>query len=205
MREIPSHLLAAVYASSHVFARHDPVLCVSSNYQNLPTEKLWRLAYEGIYDDIHRAQLATLQTVLLYLQKPPLEGVTALADTPFHRSWISLLACLATTLGLNLDCRCWPIPLWERRLRRRLWWAVYTETTWHSLLMGLPHPIGDEEWDVSPLDESDFVIDHLVLPNLESYNTSSASRSPCFYCHKGHEFVSLASLTVIAYDIYRNL
>lgn len=64
---------------------------------------------------------------------------------------------LASSLGLHIECRMWGIPAWEKRLRRRLWWAVYAEDKWRSLLMGRPPYIRREEWDVSALDAGDFV------------------------------------------------
>jgi hypothetical protein len=50
------------------------------------------------------------------------------------------------------------IPTEEKQLRARLWWAVYTEDKWLSLLMGRPPYISDNEWDVALLEESDFSI-----------------------------------------------
>lgn len=50
----------------------------------------------------------------------------------------------------------WAIPSWEKRLRKRIWWAVYAEDKWRSLLMGRPPYIHQQEWDIEPLDPSDF-------------------------------------------------
>jgi hypothetical protein len=35
---------------------------------------------------------------------------------------------------------------------------LYTEDKWLSLLMGRPPYISEDEWDVSPLEESDFSV-----------------------------------------------
>jgi hypothetical protein len=67
-----------------------------------------------------------------------------------------MMVGLATSLGLQFECRPMGMPLWERRVRRRLWWAVYSEDKWRSLLMGRPPYIRRDEWDVTDLDEADF-------------------------------------------------
>ena len=41
-------------------------------------------------------------------------------------------------------------------MRKRIWWAVYAEDKWRSLLMGRPPYIHPQEWDIEDLDASDF-------------------------------------------------
>lgn len=150
--------------------------------------------------------LAVLQTILLCLQDTRREGLSpAIADIPSHRNLLTLAASTATLLGLHLDCRTWPIPAWEKRLRRRLWWIVYSESTWRSLFIGFPHPIPHDEWSVSPLDDSDFLIGGLFLPSEESPSTEAAMLRPCPFCHKGQDFKFLATLATIAHDVYSSL
>lgn len=158
LEKIPVHLLAAVYASALPFAAHDDYLCVLSTYNSTPVDRLWRLVYERLAEEIHTPHLSVLQAGLLYLHKPLLDDSrSATADTPFIWSWVGSMVGLASSLGLHIECRMWGIPAWEKRLRRRLWWAVYAEDKWRSLLMGRPPFIRREEWDVSELDAGDFV------------------------------------------------
>lgn len=63
---------------------------------------------------------------------------------------------LAYNLGLHLECKMMGIPTKEKRLRRRLWWAVFVEDKFMSLLMGRPPYIRKDEWDVGKLDQPDF-------------------------------------------------
>lgn len=156
--QIPVHLLAAVYASALPFAGHDDYLCVLNTYNSTPVDRLWRIVYELLAEEIHTPHLSALQAGLLYIHKPLVdESRCATADTPFVWSWVGSMVGLACSLGLHIECRMWGIPAWEKRLRRRLWWAVYAEDKWRSLLMGRPPLIRREEWDVSELDAADFV------------------------------------------------
>ncbi|KAJ5989743.1 hypothetical protein N7522_009950 [Penicillium canescens] len=157
--KVPIHLLAGIYASAFQFVAHDDYLCVLSTYHASPVETLWRMVYELISEEIHSPRLAVLQAALLYIhQQPRDEARLTTADTPFLWSFVGQIVGLACSLGLHIECRMWGIPAWEKRLRRRLWWAVYAEDKWRSLLMGRPPYIHPDEWDVSELDEGDFLV-----------------------------------------------
>ncbi|KAL4966694.1 uncharacterized protein BDV14DRAFT_188870 [Aspergillus stella-maris] len=157
IQTIPVHLLAAIYASALPFVKFDEWLSIAYAYQPPPTAQLWCLALDLIMEELHAPHLSVLQAGILYLHKP-LESSqqAAQADTAFLWSFVGTMVGLASSLGLQLECRPMGMPLWERRVRRRLWWAIYSEDKWRSLLMGRPPYIRKEEWDVSDLDESDF-------------------------------------------------
>ena len=142
------HLLAAIYASALPFAAHDDYLCVLQTYSAPPAHRLWRLVYELVAEEIHTPHLAVLQAAVLYLHRPLDDAQASRADTPFVWSWVGSLVGLAESLGLHIECRMWGIPAWEKRLRRRLWWAVYAEDKWRSLLLGRPPYIHAGEWDI---------------------------------------------------------
>lgn len=157
--KIPTHLLAAIYASSLIFCPYDDHLCVSNVYTRPSTAKMWRLVYEETIREIHTPHLSVVQAALLYLHKPRTEARSAAADTPFHWSFMGVILGLSSSLALHLDCQDWLIPPWEKRLRRRLWWMIYVEEKWRSLLGGFPTLISDDQWDVSELTKDDFFID----------------------------------------------
>ncbi|KAL4784146.1 fungal-specific transcription factor domain-containing protein [Aspergillus varians] len=157
LQTIPVHLLAALYASALPFAKFDDWLSIVHAYQPPPTAQLWRLTIDLILEEIHTPHLSVLQAGLLYLHKPwESSQEAAIADPPFVWSFVGMMVGLATSLGLQLECRPMGMPLWERRMRRRLWWAIYSEDKWRSLLMGRPPYIREDEWDVTDLDEADF-------------------------------------------------
>ncbi|KAL4762781.1 uncharacterized protein BDW70DRAFT_166586 [Aspergillus foveolatus] len=156
VQTIPVHLLAALYASALPFAKYDEYLSIIYAYQAPPATQLWRLTLDLILEEIHRPHLSVLQAGLLYLHKPCESAqAAALASTPFIWSFVGLMVGLAMSLGLQLECRPMGIPFWERRIRRRLWWAIYSEDKWRALLMGRPPYINEYEWDVTDIDEAD--------------------------------------------------
>ncbi|KAJ5601224.1 hypothetical protein N7510_010758 [Penicillium lagena] len=190
LAKVPVLLLAAIYAAAFPFVAHDDYLCVLNTYNASPVEMLWRMVYEIISEEIHTPHLAVLQAALLYLHKKPVGEVQyTMADTPFIWSFVGQIVGLACSLGLHIECRMWGISPWEKRLRRRLWWAVYAEDKWRSLLMGRPPYIHPAEWDVSELDEGDF----LVGPR---YGFSTCA------CDTEIPFRYLVNLCQIAEEIY---
>lgn len=107
---------------------------------------------------------------------------------------------LATSLGLHIDCEDWCIPAWERRLRRRLWWIVYSEEKWRSLLVGQPSLISREQWDVSDLKDEDFILVEEFPESVGSPATVAISKDGVNALH----FRWLANLALIADDVYQS-
>lgn len=191
----PVHLLAAVYASALPFAAHDDYLCVLNTYSPPPADRLWRMVYELVAEEIHTPHLAVLQAALLYLHKPMDESRASTADTPFVWSWVGSIVGLAESLGLHIECRMWGVPAWEKRLRRRLWWAVYAEDKWRSLLLGRPTYIHQGEWDVSELDDADFLFHARGASSSSSAVQTTQDPVPFRY---------LVDLSRIAEEIYES-
>ncbi|PLB45786.1 fungal-specific transcription factor domain protein [Aspergillus steynii IBT 23096] len=194
LERTPVHLLAAIYASALPFAAHDDYLCVLQTYSAPPAHRLWRLVYELVAEEIHTPHLAVLQAAVLYLHRPLDDAQASRADTPFVWSWVGSLVGLAESLGLHIECRMWGIPAWEKRLRRRLWWAVYAEDKWRSLLLGRPPYIHAGEWDVAELDDADFL--------YHARGTASAASAGVTGTLDPVPFRYLVDLSAIAEQIY---
>ncbi|KJZ73953.1 hypothetical protein HIM_06621 [Hirsutella minnesotensis 3608] len=161
LESLPVHLLAALYGSALPFVVNDDQLAVLHMYDQLPLDRVWRVVYRSLHDQLHRPRLSVLQAALLYLHKTASDrGRYAASDTAFVWSFMGTVVGLAHSLGLHLECRMFGVPAWEKRQRRRLWWAVYIEDKWLALLMGRPPYIRQDEWDVSALDDADFDIHH---------------------------------------------
>lgn len=157
--KIPTHLLAAIYGAALPFALEDDHLSLLTVYEKLPVSRIWRIAFELIVDELSKPRLSILQAALLYVHKQLHDRQSyAVADTAFTWSFMGMVVGLAHSLGLQLDCCLFGIPTQEQRIRRRLWWAVYIEDKWLSLLLGRPPYIRPSEWDVTGLEDSDFVI-----------------------------------------------
>ncbi|CAK7222514.1 hypothetical protein SCUCBS95973_004867 [Sporothrix curviconia] len=208
LEKVPTYLLAATYAAAAPFLRYDPVLCVSSLSSSMAgiTDMLWTMAYDAILQRLSGGEaggLAILQTILIYLQRPMADNRPAHVDNN-SASWFLVATAVqsAFKLGLHMDCRAWPgLPPWEKRLRRRLWWVVYSETIFRSLLAGNPNPIHNDQWDVAVLDDADFVIDGLQIPSEETASRVPALQEPCRFCHAGYDFLFIASLACIANQV----
>ena len=167
LERVPLHLLAAIYGSALHYVSEDEHLSVWHSQTSPSTDAIWRLVYEELQEDIHQSQLSVVQATLLYLHKDPSDdGRHSLSDTPFVWSWVGKLVGLTTALGLHTTCSMWAIPSWEKRLRKRIWWAVYAEDKWRSLLMGRPPYIHPQEWDIEDLDASDFRSSSVDKPDI---------------------------------------
>ena len=189
LERCPLHLLGAMYALALRYVPYDKHLAVWYSQTSLSTDALWRFVYEELQEQIHQPSLSVVQAALLYLHKEPADDKRhSLTDTPFTWSWTGKLVGLTTSLGLHTECSMWAIPSWEKRLRRRLWWAVYAEDKWRSLLMGRPPYIHWQEWDVEELDPSYFVSASADIPQDE--------RIP---------FQSFIALTLIAESVQESL
>ncbi|RFU34250.1 hypothetical protein B7463_g2069, partial [Scytalidium lignicola] len=199
LERVPTHLLAAIYASSLIYCPHDDYLCVSNVYSQPSAAKIWRIAYEEIFREIHTPHLSLVQAMLLYLQKPRTGQSNVASDTPFHWSLMSMLMALSTSLALHLDCHEWNIPPWEKRLRRRLWWMVYVEEKWRCLLGGYPSLISSDQWDVSELTEEDFIGDA-----VDDFDKPVPIDGGGRVFESGVRFRHLAQLSLISEEVYRS-
>ncbi|KAF9880820.1 hypothetical protein CkaCkLH20_01862 [Colletotrichum karsti] len=183
---LPTCLMAAMYGHTLPFCVFDDKLCVDV-YTPPSADHLFKLAWMAALSQYHTPSLATVQTMLLLIQRRPTNK--HVADTPFKWVMLADTVALAQCLGLNLDPMDWSIPQWEKRLRRRLGWAVYVQDRWLSLNFGRSSHIQDCDWDVSPLTTSDFG------------DASALSDQPPVSYH----FLHLASLTEIVSKIQQNM
>lgn len=95
------------------------------------------------------------QSCLLLLQR--LNDDRYIMDTVFRWSLQGWTVSLVQGLGLSADCSNWGgLSSWEKRLRRRLWWAVYVADKWSFVSAGLSSHIKNEDFDVMPLTIRDF-------------------------------------------------
>lgn len=159
LSRMPTHLLAAVYGSSLPFVSDDDHLAMFALYEKPSISKIWWIVYQLIQEEIHAPKLSVVQAALMYIHKPLKDyNSHAVADTPFTWSFVGTVVGLAHSLGLQLECGMMGLPAWEKRLRRRLWWALYIEDKFLSLMLGKPPYLRSSEWDVVELNDNDFTI-----------------------------------------------
>jgi hypothetical protein len=109
--------------------------------------KLEDIAFRTLQAVAQRPKLSTVQAGLLLLQRP---------QTGYSWMLTAQLVAIGQDLGLHLDNTYWRIPNWERRLRKRLAWALYCQDIWSALVYGRPPQIHASNWSVQPVTSNDF-------------------------------------------------
>jgi hypothetical protein len=173
-------LIAGICATSVPFMLYDEEL-----YDVLPRPpsrpQLYRLCWLGITQELHAPTLATVQACLMLQHHLPANPV--LSDTAFKWSLNSITVSVAQTVGLHRNPLQWTlVPLQERFLRQRLWWAVWTMDQWLALSRGMPVLINDQDADVP----------HLL---------AQTNRDPSVSDLTANHFERLTNLTLILSDI----
>lgn len=146
-RELTAPLLASIYALSIQWWDFHPKLIGFSKPDVV--QQLNEIAYRTFFQMIERPKLSIVQTGLLMLQ----------CRSEYPNNWVlcSALVALCEELGLGIDCQDWKLPRWERGLRRRLAWAVWTQEKWTALVESRnSHLILGRNWMVKLLTEDDF-------------------------------------------------
>ncbi len=196
---LPLALRAALYASAVPFMIYDDYLSTMLDVVPLSTQSLYRMAWTVITHEIHTPHLSTLQACLLLLQRDNVDQFVQWS--PFQLSLVAWTVSLAQSLGLSTDCSTWRgIPPWEKRLRRRLWWATYVLDKWTLLTSGIASHIKDEDFDVLALSVADFASDAAGIssrPHDQNPRPGDGDASSAF----GH-FSHLVWLTTILSDIH---
>jgi hypothetical protein len=106
------------------------------------------------------------------------------AGTPMKNSWhfLGIAISMAQTLGLHRDCTSYPVlDLRTKRLRKRIWWCLYTQDRLQGLEQRRQPRIRDGEYDVPMLSTEDFEI----------------ARDPEHETHLAELFISKTKLALI--------
>ncbi|CZR60691.1 uncharacterized protein PAC_10587 [Phialocephala subalpina] len=154
---IPASLRGVIYGLGCALWTQDPAL---KHAPPISQSELFEHAHAALNRELDSPKLATLQTCLLILHEQP----DASGTTESPRIWT--LACQATgcaqSVGLHQDPTNWKIPHWEKKLRKKLWWATYVTDLWTSICHGQTPHIVDGTWDTSDLDINDLMSDEDV-------------------------------------------
>lgn len=162
--DIPASLRGAIYGLASAFLTQDQTL---KDVPSISQALLFEHAHAAINRELDSPKLSTLQACLLILhQQPETNGTT---ESP--RIWV--LACQVTacaqSLGLQQDPSHWKMASWEKRLRKKLWWAAYVTDRWTSLCHGNHPHLPDDSFDTSDLNVEDLACDEDVtgLPDCD--------------------------------------
>lgn len=176
---IPPSLRGAVYMLACAFWGREPSQQMPCPMQQ---HELHRAAESSLAVELHNPNLANLQACLLLLHVAPAWTDTISSPT-LAVSASRALSC-AQTSGLHKNCDDWNIEDWEKKLRRRLWWATYNTDCWASLCQGNPPNVSSTSYSTSQLELEDMRFDedvpndlqHLVDPENVSFAIAAASR-----------------------------
>lgn len=156
-------LLAAMYLLALSWWSHDPELAPQ------PKPDMNRLEYIAISSltvSMQRPKISAVQAGLLMLQRAKSSTWTLTVQ----------LVALGQDIGLHLDCSTWSIPLWERRLRKRLAWALFMQDKWSALMYGRPSHINAADWDVPMPVEDDYDDTVSSLPSTDDEEDARATK-----------------------------
>lgn len=205
---LPPALLAAVVATAVPFVTYDDVLSVW--LPDCPSEAdLFQIAWVLVTAELHTPQLSTIQTYLLLLQRHAMTTGRYVPNSPIKPTLMSTTIALCHCLGLHRDPSTWEaLPVWERRLRRRVWWAAWTMEKWISLGESVPSALRADDYDVEPLDSLDDMEDLAdtedavaAVHELALGRRPPTSPGSAVGVTESHRFPHLVSLTAILSDV----
>jgi len=169
---IPASLRGAIYGLACAFWSQDPSL---KYVPAISQAELFEHTHTALNRELDSPKLSTLQACLLVLHEQPDAGGT----TESPRIWA--YACQATacaqSLGLRQEPTLWKLPMWEKRLRRKLWWATYAADIWTSICHGNTPHIAPGSYDTSDLDMGDLATDEDVAGLTGEYLLEEQDRT----------------------------
>ncbi|KAK5135383.1 hypothetical protein LTR08_005325 [Meristemomyces frigidus] len=176
-------LLAAMYLLALSWWDQDPVLSQQTKPDVL---RLEHIAISSLTFAMQRPKMSAVQAGLLLLQRAKSSTWTLTVQ----------LVALGQDIGLHLDCSDWSIPLWERRLRKRLAWALYMQDKWSAVMHGRPSHINGADWAVQHPTMSDFD------ESIPAVVTDSSAEDTDPQSAKGRTiFMQMITLTSIMADV----
>ncbi|KAF4454108.1 hypothetical protein FALBO_15885, partial [Fusarium albosuccineum] len=178
--DIPSSLRGAVYALACVFWRRDPTLAKSPC--PFLQHDLINHAQESLRRELEAPSLDRLMSCLLlmHMVPPDIDSV----ETPYTFIQAAQAVATAQMIGLHQDPSRWSIAPWEKKLRRKLWWASYYTDCWSAVCHGNPPHISPDSFTTPPPDLDDLRSDedlpedlcHLVDPEDVTFRVSDGAR-----------------------------
>ena len=156
-RRIPASLRGAVYALACPF--WDRTLS-SDQPCRFSQWKLVDFAHDALRREHENLNLFTLQACLLlhHLEAPQSDSV----ETSSIWTLTAQATACAQMLGLHCDPGRWSLEPWEKRLRKKLWWATFWADCWSSVCHGTPPHLGRETFNTLPPDMDDALADEKV-------------------------------------------
>ncbi|KAF4983832.1 hypothetical protein FZEAL_838 [Fusarium zealandicum] len=178
-QKVPASLRGAVYALACAFWRRDPSLVEPCPFEQ---HELINLAQESLRRELESPNLDRLQAcmLLMHMIPPDIDSV----ETPYTWIMASQATACAQMIGLHQDPGKWNVAPWEKKLRRKLWWASYVTDCWSAVCHGNPPHIGRDSFNTPTPDLEDLRFDedlaedlhYLVDPRDTAFQVSDGAR-----------------------------
>ncbi|CRK33057.1 hypothetical protein BN1708_006001 [Verticillium longisporum] len=188
-RQMPASLRGAIYALACVFWDQESSLAGPCPFEQ---HAVADIALTSLQRELDSPNLDKLQASLLLLHLKPCD-----VDSVEHpRTWTKTaetVAC-AQMIGLHQDAELWNIPIWEKKLRKKMWWATFAADVWSSLGHGNPPHIYPGSYSTSQLTIDDMSFDEDVPADLQQFVDTASSSKQRFTAVRFLEHVKLAQI-----------
>ncbi|KAL2825671.1 fungal-specific transcription factor domain-containing protein [Aspergillus pseudoustus] len=160
-KRLPASLRSAVYALACVFWARDETLPKPRPFEQ---HQLTDHAHASLRRELEAPNLYKLQACLLlmHIVPPDIDSV----ETPSLWMLAAQATACAQMIGLHQDPTEWCIPAWEKKLRKKLWWAVYVIDCWSAVCHGNPAHIATGTFNTRPPDMEDLRFDEDIPAEL---------------------------------------
>ncbi|WYZ36830.1 hypothetical protein EsH8_II_000336 [Colletotrichum jinshuiense] len=194
--KIPASLRGAVYSLASVFWKNDPSIKGPFPFQQ---HELADLATDSLQRELDSPNLYKLQASLLLLHVKP-NKIDSIAHPKTWTSTAQAVAC-AQMIGLHQDAERWNIPTWEKRLRRKLWWATFVTDVWSAVCHGNPPHIYPASYNTSEITMDDIRGDEIVPEDLQNLVDTSNIE---FHVSTGARFLELVRISQTLRELFSN-
>lgn len=172
-KNVPASLLTIVYYHGAQFWRFSEL---ASSHPCPLQQELRPWIFSCLMLEVRTPNLAVVQAILLLMQTAPRQ-----IRAPNHPGFwplTNMLVGVAQDIGLHVDSSDWNIVAAERKMRRILWWAVYTHDKWMAHSLGRPSHITLHNYNVKPLMLVDFADQDGKL-SVEAVSSANSFMSLC--------------------------
>ncbi|PTB50692.1 hypothetical protein M431DRAFT_94416 [Trichoderma harzianum CBS 226.95] len=191
--KIPASLRGAIYGLACVFWDRDPTIKEACPFQQ---HQCIDHAHEALRREHENPTLFSLQAGLLlhHITPPDVDSV----ETPSMWTMTAQTTACAQTIGLHQDPTRWSIEDWEKRVRKKLWWAVYAADCWSAICHGNPPHISPTTFSTLPPDMDDIRADETVPEDLRYL---VEPEDAVFQASVGARFLQFINLTIVLRDV----
>ncbi|UKZ57462.1 hypothetical protein TrVGV298_011319 [Trichoderma virens] len=191
--KIPASLRGAIYGMACVFWDRDPAIKEACPFQQ---HQCIDHAHEALRREHENPNLFSLQAGLLlhHITPPDVDSV----ETPSMWTMTAQTTACAQTIGLHQDPTRWSIEPWEKRVRKKLWWAVYASDCWSAICHGNPPHISPTSFSTIPPDMDDIRADETVPEDLRYL---VEPEDAIFQASVGARFLQFINLTIVLREV----